>query len=186
MDPKRCPENEDRESENRRFEYSELLFYLRLEDELVEMTICDAKMSKRFEFLEHTADAYVAAYGRNLAEAFENAALAMFEVMTDAEKIKPRVEETVEVEAHDRQSLLYNWLEELLVRFELSNILYSRFSVQEMGEKRDCLWLKAKISGEPFDEAKHRQKVGVKAITYHRMEIEEKPGKVTLRFILDI
>ncbi len=41
---------------------------------------------KGFEFLEHMADAYVAAYGKNLAEAFENAALAMFNVMTETEK----------------------------------------------------------------------------------------------------
>ena len=32
---------------------------------------------KSFEFLEHMADAYIAAYGKDLAEAFENAALAM-------------------------------------------------------------------------------------------------------------
>ncbi len=151
-----------------------------------EIAICNAVMSKKFEFLEHTADAYIAAYGRNLAEAFENAALAMFEVMTETENIEPRVEETVEVEAYDRQSLLYNWLEELLVRFELSNVLYSKFKVLQMDEKIDSLRLKAKISGEPFNETKHIQKVGIKAVTYHRMEISEKPQKVTLRFILDI
>jgi SHS2 domain-containing protein len=30
------------------------------------------------------------------------------------------------------------------------------------------------------------QKVGVKAVTYHRMEIIKKHDKVTLEFILDI
>jgi len=43
-----------------------------------------------FRFLEHTADVYVAAYGETLAEAFENAALAMFETMTDTENVKPQ------------------------------------------------------------------------------------------------
>ena len=38
----------------------------------------------KFEFLEHTADVYIAAYGKNLAEAFENAAFAMSNVMTEA------------------------------------------------------------------------------------------------------
>ena len=42
---------------------------------------------EKFEFMEHTADVYVAAHGANLAEAFENAALAMFEVMTDTAKV---------------------------------------------------------------------------------------------------
>jgi len=142
-------------------------------------------MSK-FEFLEHTADVYIAAYGENLAEAFENAALAMFEVMTDTENVEPLVEEMVKVEAYDKQSLLYNWLEELLIKFEVSNTLYSRFRILRIDEKKEGISLVAKIWGEPFDEAKHKQKVGVKAVTYHRMEIEEKPGHVVMKFILDI
>jgi SHS2 domain-containing protein len=32
----------------------------------------------------------------------------------------------------------------------------------------------------------HPQKVGVKAVTYHRMEILKKPANVTVKFILDI
>ena len=42
----------------------------------------------KFELLEHTADIYVAAYGVNMAEAFENAATAMFEVITDIAKVE--------------------------------------------------------------------------------------------------
>ncbi|RLI13918.1 archease, partial [Candidatus Bathyarchaeota archaeon] len=68
---------------------------------------------KGFEFLEHTADAYVAAYGKNLAEAFENAALAMFNVMTETEKVASKVEDYVEVEAEDEYALFYSWLEAL-------------------------------------------------------------------------
>jgi len=139
-----------------------------------------------FEFLEHTADVYIAAYGRNLAEAFENAALAMFETMTDVNTVKPEIREDVEVRGEDKHALLYSWLEELLVRFELSGKLYSRFDVKEIKETEDGYELKAIIYGEPFDPDRHRQKVGVKAITYHRMEIEETSKGVTLRFILDI
>ncbi len=144
------------------------------------------RMMKRFEFLEHMADAYVAAYGASLAESFENAALAMFEVMTDTAVVDPRAEDAVEVEEYDKKALLYSWLEELLVRSELNGMLYSRFKVLEIGQQGEVFRLKATIWGEPFDENKHKQKVGVKAVTYHRMEIIEKPGEVTLKFILDI
>ena len=143
-------------------------------------------MKKRFSFLEHMADAYVAAYGSSLSESFENAALAMFEVMTNTALVDPRIEDAVEVEGYDKKALLYSWLEDLLVRSELNGMLYSKFKVLEIARREEFFRLDATIWGEPFDEDKHEQKVGIKAVTYHRMEIIEKPGKVTLRFILDI
>lgn len=87
----------------------------------------------KFEFLEHTADVYIAAHGKNMEEAFENAALAMFEVMTDTEKINPTQEDSVEVEAEDEYALLYSWLEALLVDFEVKNTVYSKFKITSLG-----------------------------------------------------
>lgn len=140
----------------------------------------------KFVFLDHTADVLVAAYGNNLEEAFETAALAMFEIMTDTSKILPIVEDAVEVEAEDEYALLYSWLEALLVRFEVNGMVYSQFKVSSFEEMPDGFRLKANILGEKFDPVKHPQKVGVKAITYHRMEIIKEFDKVTLEFILDI
>jgi SHS2 domain-containing protein len=141
---------------------------------------------RNFKFLEHMADAYIAAYGKDLAEAFENAAAAMFEVMTEIEKVKPEVEDYVEVEAADEYALLYNWLEELLVKSEINEMLYSKFEISELARTANGFRLKAKIWGEKFKPEKHPQKVGVKAITYHQMEITKEPGKTTVKFILDI
>jgi len=143
-------------------------------------------VKKRFEVLEHTADAYIAAYGESLEEAFENAALATFQVMTDVEKVKPEIEDLLEVEAHDEYALLYSWLEELLIKFDTINNLYCRFKILGIEETPAGLKLKAKIWGEPFNPKRHEQKVGVKAVTYHRMEIVKKPKAVTVKFILDI
>jgi SHS2 domain-containing protein len=140
----------------------------------------------KFEFLEHTADSYIAAYGKDLNEAFENAALAMFEVMTDVNDVKPRIEDHVEVHASDEYALLYNWLEALLVKFDTSDLLLSRFKVEEITRDTEGFTLAARVWGEKFDPKRHLQKVGVKAVTYHRMEIMRQPGNVTLKFILDI
>jgi len=144
------------------------------------------KGEKKFEFLEHMADAYIAAYGEDLAGAFENAALAMFDVMTDVERIGSEVEDSVEVVAEDEYALLYSWLEALLVKFEVEKMVYSKFKVLSLNWTSDGFRLKAKIWGEKFSVEKHVQKVGVKAVTYHRMEIVKEPDRVTLKFILDI
>ena len=140
----------------------------------------------KFEFLEHTADVYLASYGETISEAFENAAIAMFEVMTDTEKIESKLEDTIVVEAEDEHGLLYNWLEALLVNFDTKNRIYSKFKILSFKKNKRFFSLNAKIWGETFDPKKHLQKVGVKAITYHRMEIIKDQNGVTLEFILDI
>ena len=142
--------------------------------------------TKGFQFLEHTADAYVAAHGKDLAEAFESAAHAMFEVMTDTKRVSSSIEDQVEVEAQDEYALLYSWLEALLVKSDVDGVLFSRFKVFSIGTTADRFFLRARVWGERFDPARHLQKVGVKAVTYHRMEIIRKPARVTLKFILDI
>jgi len=140
----------------------------------------------KFEFLEHTADILIAAHGQTLEEAFENAALAMFEVMTDTTKINPTQEDTVEVEAEDEYALLYSWLEALLVKLEVNGMLYSKFKIASLQDTPEGFNLKATVWGEKFNAEKHPQKVAVKAVTYHRMEIIKQHEKVTVEFILDI
>jgi SHS2 domain-containing protein len=146
----------------------------------------DMKKNAKFEFLEHTADVYIAAQGATLAESFENAALAMFEVMTDTEKVSPDVEDSVEIEAEDEYALLYSWLEALLVKFETKNMLYSKFEIASIKETPEGFRIQATVWGEKFNAEKHTQKVGVKAVTYHRMEIIKNIDNVRLEFILDI
>lgn len=121
-----------------------------------------------------------------MQEAYENAAEAMFEVMTDTQKIAPQTEDTIEVEAEDQYALLYSWLEALLVKFETENMLYSKFQITNLQETQEIFKMSAKIYGERFNPQKHPQKVAVKAVTYHRMVIIKEPEKVILEFILDI
>jgi SHS2 domain-containing protein len=142
--------------------------------------------AKRFEFLEHTADAYIAAHGRDLIEAFENAALAMFEVMTDTKKVQPETEDSFEVTAADEHALLYSWLEALLVKFDAEEMLYSKFEISDLKHAASGYKLRAKAWGEKFDVQRHPSRVGVKAVTYHQMEILKQPGKATVKFILDL
>ena len=144
------------------------------------------EMRKRFRFLEHTADAYVEAYGGSLEEAFGNAGAALTDVMTELESVEALNEESFVVEAQDEPALLYSWLEELLLEFELKGKLYSRFEVSCIKETSEGFRLDAKAWGEKYDPEKHPTKVGIKAATYHMMEIVKEPGSATLRFILDV
>jgi len=141
---------------------------------------------KGFKVLEHTADAYIMACGASLEEAFESAALAMFEVMTDTKTVEQRDRESIEVEAEDEASLLYSWLESLLIRFDSEGKLYSKFNVNKIVRTGKGFSLEATIWGEVYDPDKHPSRTGVKAVTYHRMEILREEGKATVKFLLDI
>ena len=144
------------------------------------------KFAGKFEFMEHTADVYIRAHGKTMEEAYENAALATFEVMTDTDKIAQTQQGVLEVEAEDQYALLYNWLEALLVKFETEGMLYSKFQITDWKETAELFKFKAKVWGEKFDAEKHPQRVGVKAVTYHMMVIIREKDRVVLEFILDI
>jgi len=141
---------------------------------------------KRYEFLEHVSDAYIAAYGKTLEEAFQNAAEAMFETMIETSTVTLTLEDVVTVEGHDREELLYNWLEALLLKFEIEGKVYRRFEIKNIEEMDSGFALKATIGGEAYDSDKHRPKVEIKAVTYHQMEIKEQKRGYEVKFILDL
>ena len=143
-------------------------------------------MKARFKFLEHTADAYVEAYGDSLEEAFESAGMAFTDVMTKLESVDAKTQESFVVKAQDEEALLYSWLEELLLAFELKQLLFSRFEVSSITKTGKEFKLIGKAWGEPYNEKKHMSKVGIKAATYHQMEIIKDANGIVLRFILDI
>jgi SHS2 domain-containing protein len=138
---------------------------------------------KKFEFLDiTTADVCFLAYGKNLDELFTNSALAMFEVMVNTKQVEPKIERKVEAEGNDLQSLMFNWLNSLLVFVDSENLAFSEFDVKVDEEK---LKLEAICKGEEMNREKHETRTHVKACTMHKMEI--KKNKIwKAKVILDI
>jgi SHS2 domain-containing protein len=124
---------------------------------------------KAFEFIDiTTADVAFLAYGKDLNELFANAALAMFEVMINTKQVEKKEEEKVYVEGHDLESLMFNWLNELLYVSDSKNLAFSKFDVK-IDEKN--FKLEAVCKGEEINPQKHETRTVVKAATYHRMKI---------------
>uniref|UniRef100_A0A8D0FSX9 Protein archease n=1 Tax=Strix occidentalis caurina TaxID=311401 RepID=A0A8D0FSX9_STROC len=105
-------------------------------------------LNKKYEYLDHTADVQLHAWGDTLEEAFEQCVMAMFGYMTDTETVEPVDTVEVEAEGHDMLSLLFHFLDEWLYKFSANEFFIPRVSGTE-----------------------------VKAITYSAMQIceEEKP-----------
>ena len=94
-------------------------------------------MKERFEYLEHTADAKFRAYGRTIEEAFENAASAMFNVMIDTDTVENEIFQEIELNSEDLESLLFNWLSEILFVFEVENLVFGKFIVEKLEQDKD-------------------------------------------------
>lgn len=139
---------------------------------------------KRFEFFEVTADAGYWAYGHTLEEVFENAALAMFGIMTDTSLVAREEIRKIEVRSEDEVSLLYDWLDELLFLHDTEFILFSKFNVK-IDETVDGFKLRGTAAGERIKE-KHEKRDEVKAVTFHLMEITSEDGLMKARVILDL
>jgi len=139
-----------------------------------------------YRVLPHTTDAYIEAYGATLEEAFSHAARALFDTLCNINSVTESISEKVELTGANELTLLYDWLENLLLKFELEGKVYSMFNVTSIVRDENGLMLSAIISGEIYDKYKHQGKVEVKAVTFHKMEIIPHDSSTVLRFVLDL
>ena len=137
---------------------------------------------KRFEILDQTADIGITVYGENLNSLFENAAEGFFHLITDLKKVRLRTERKIEIGGESLERLMVDWLSELLYLHDVENLLFRRFIVESIGEGG----LKAKAKGEFFQEGVHVIKTGVKAVTYHQIEVRQEEEGWRARVIFDL
>lgn len=139
---------------------------------------------KKFEYFDVTADMGFYAFGKNLNEAFENAGLAIFNIISNTDNIDPQKSIEFEITSEDEVSLLYDYLEELLFYHEVEFMLFSEFII-EIEKTDDDYHLKAIIKGEDINWDKHERDCEIKAITFHQMEVNMSDD-VWLKAIVDL
>ncbi|MCG6974980.1 MAG: archease [Acidiferrobacterales bacterium] len=119
-----------------------------------------------WEHFDHEADIGVRGVGPTLAQAFEQAALAMSAVITPLENIDTRQAITIECTGDDPEVLLVDWLNALVYEMATRNMLFGRYAVQiESGTLTATAW------GEPVDVQKHQPAVEIKGATYTALRV---------------
>jgi SHS2 domain-containing protein len=140
----------------------------------------------KYEYLYHIADAKFRAFGPTLEKAFENAALALFNVMIDTSNMKGIEERKIELTSPDIKMLLVEWLSELLYLFEVDEIIFSEFRIDTIEKKGEDFSLKGKASGVPIDLLYHKFDTQVKAVTFHELEVErDNKGGFWVQVVVD-
>ncbi len=122
---------------------------------------------KKYELIDHTADVCIKAYGKTISEAFEHAALGMFDIITDNSKIESVGQYELEIDSPDLEQLLVDWLSELLFLNSAKNLVFGTFNITISDNH-----LSAKVFGEEFDTTKHKIGAEIKAVTYHMLEVK--------------
>jgi len=136
-------------------------------------------MEKDFEIVNHTADVGIIAYGADMSQAFANAAKALFSLITELDDVDEVLHRDIELTATDEESLLVEWLNELIYQFDTEGVIFKRFDISQL----DNTQLKARSYGEKVDSSKHKLKTGVKAATYHMLKVDKGDGcKVQVLF----
>ncbi|MCX6662299.1 MAG: archease [Euryarchaeota archaeon] len=135
---------------------------------------------KHYELIEHTADVGVKAYGKTVAEAFEHAAEAMFDIITDTSTIQVVGQYDIELEAPDLEQLLVDWLSKLLFLNDAEDLVFGKFEVIITGTR-----LSARVFGEKYNNKKHKMGVEIKAVTYHILQVNEK-DPIFVQVLFDI
>ena len=122
-------------------------------------------MKSKYEFLDHTADIKFKAFGKTINEVFENAVLAVSSVISDG-KIHSVKGKTINVTGNDQESLLYNFIEEILYLLDAEDFVTCKAVVTIRGNN-----LKADLYGDKA--SKYNGLEHVKSPTYAEMHIKK-------------
>ena len=145
-----------------------------------------SSQAKQYEYLDHTADIKFLAYGKTLEEVFENSALAMFNVIIDTDKVSEGVEREISLKSPDLESLLVDWLSELLYIFEVDEIVFKKFQGENITEEEGEYSITAQAMGEKYYPESHPFETEIKAVTYNQLEITKNADGWKAQIVVDI
>jgi SHS2 domain-containing protein len=137
----------------------------------------DAKMRSGFEEVQHTADWALKVWADDFTGLAVQAARGMNSLMGIQLASEPRITREIEIEAHDRESLLVSFLSELLFQVEMDGLAFDRY---DLNLSEMCLLGHlegAKIVG--MDKQ-------IKAVTFHYLEIRSTETGLETIIVFDV
>jgi SHS2 domain-containing protein len=133
---------------------------------------------KRFEQLDHTADLALRIHGQDMRELYVNAAYAMFYHLAAVDEVRPSLRDQVCVEGADPESLLVNWLNELLYLHETQGRIYCAFDILALSPQR--------LQATAYGAESHAAHTIIKAATYHDLSIRHTDQGYVASIVFDV
>jgi SHS2 domain-containing protein len=137
---------------------------------------------KRYRVTARQSELAVRVLGNSQTELFVNAAFALFDVMTDLDKIDVKERVPLEVEGVDMDDLMVNWTRELLYLYQGSGYLLREFNIREAKETL----VKAEVCGEKIDPDRHEIKKEISGVAYHQSRMQKTGDQWTAQLIFEV
>jgi SHS2 domain-containing protein len=137
--------------------------------------------------IDHTADMGVHGWGGSMAAAFEETALAMFELIAVLDGLAAERETIVSCDGSDAEELLVEFLNGLLSKAGVGDMVLVSVEIERL-ERREERWtLAARALGVPVERAAGRYLTEVKAATYYGASVRmNEGGRWEARCVVDL
>ncbi len=136
----------------------------------------------QFEVLDISGDVGIKAYGISMAEAYANASIGMYSLITDISGVGESKNVTLEVAGDSPEGLLVAYLNELIFQFDTYGFIGRRVEVPDISDRS----MRVIVRGEDFDRERHEQRLLIKAATYHNIKVRKADGGWEVEVIFDI
>jgi SHS2 domain-containing protein len=133
-----------------------------------------------FEEISHTADVKIRAQALTLDALFTEAFLALMQVVYGSDR-KPGTIKEIQIESDNIESLLCDFLSEVLFIAEVEGLVFSQAEITI-----DGLHLTAILNGESFDPLRHSSGTEVKGISYSGLVIQKDANGYMLDILFDV
>lgn len=137
---------------------------------------------KRYRILNRSSDLVVKVSGKTQAELFANSAFALFDLITDIEKVQMQDRLPLEVEGVNGDDLMVNWMRELLYLFQVSGYLLKEFQVHETKEN----YVRGEVIGEKFDPDRHEIQRDIRSVVTHQCRMEKTGDQWTAQVMFEL
>ncbi|MDH5767570.1 MAG: archease [Nitrospirota bacterium] len=147
---------------------------------------------RKFKVLDISGDVGLRTFGKSINEAFVNAAIGMYNLITNLSTIKKVKTIDVSIKSQSIEGLFVSWLNELIFYFDAYGFIGKKIEINELIHAANQLAslqaykLTASITGEDFDLERHESKLLIKAATYHKLRIEKVDNMWEIDVIFDI
>ena len=115
-----------------------------------------------YRTIKRSSDLSVKVSGKTQEEVLTQSAFALFDLMTDLNKVEAQESLPLEVEGVDDE-LMANWMRELLYLFQGSGYILKEFEIRETKGPS----VRAEVRGEKFDPDRHEIKCEISSVVAH-------------------